>query len=145
LNIIPLHLQDRNIEDKLERELPGILLWALEGAQRLYHNKGVFTSAGVEEVKRYRRQQDPMSGFLSDECVVGADQKCHLPDLRDAFSKWVGKQEDPRRLAEKIRAQGFEVTENPQWIGDSKKRVVLGLSLRKRDVRGELSESDDSE
>jgi len=145
LNIIPLHLQDRNIEDKLERELPGILLWALEGAQRLYHNKGVFTSAGVEEVKRYRRQQDPMSGFLSDECVVGADQKCHLPDLRDAFSKWVGKQEDPRRFAEKIRAQGFEVTENPQWIGDSKKRVVLGLSLRKRDVRGELSESDDSE
>lgn len=138
--IIPVDRQDRDLEDKLQRELPGILLWALEGAQRLYHNKGVFTLAGTDEVKQYRRQQDPISGFIADMCIVDITHKCHLPDLRDAYTKWLGKTEDPRKFADKIRAHGFVVTENPQWIGQFKKRVVEGISIRQPDVRGELGE-----
>ena len=145
LNIIPIFMQDKNLEDKLQRELPGILLWALEGAQRLYHNRGVFSAAGVEEVKRYRRQQDPMSGFLADVCVVAEGKKCHLPDLRDAFSKWVGKTEDPRKFADKIRAQGFAVSDNPEWIGAFKKRVVYGIDIRVPDSQGEINERGDTE
>jgi putative DNA primase/helicase len=141
--IIPIERQDRDLEDKLQRELPGILLWALEGAQRLFHNRGVFTAAGTDEVKQYRRQQDPISGFIADMCIVHADHKCHLPDLRDAFTKWLGKTEDPRKFADKIRAHGFVVTDNPQWIGSFKKRVVEGLSIRQPDVRGELGEMEE--
>jgi P4 family phage/plasmid primase-like protien len=135
-HVIPKNEQDTTLKEKLERELPGILLWALEGAQRLYHSGGVFSAAGDEEVLKYRAEQDPLTGFIADECEVSDEGeesevlKCFLPDLRERYSRWTGKQSDPRRFAELLRGHGFEVSANPQWIGTQKKRVVYGLTLR---------------
>lgn len=129
-HVIPRSEQDRGIWDKLGEELPGILQWALEGAQRLYHAGGTFTAAGEVEVEEYRARQDPVAAFVLDECEVDADMKVSMPDLRQRYSQWFGKPVDPRRFADLIRGAGYEVTDNPVWFGGKKHRAVIGLELR---------------
>lgn len=129
-HVIPRSEQDRGIWDKLGEELPGILQWALEGAQRLFHAGGTFTAAGEVEVEEYRARQDPVAAFVLDECEVDADLKVAMPDLRQRYSQWFGKPVDPRRFADLIRGAGYEVTDNPIWFGGKKHRAVIGLGLR---------------
>ena len=129
-HVIPRSEQDRGIWDKLAEEMPGILQWALEGAQRLFHAGGAFTAAGEAEVEEYRTQQDPLAGFLADECEVDEDLKCPLPDLRARYAVWSGRQPDPRWFANMLRQHGLRVTENPVYFGAAKKRAVVGISLR---------------
>jgi len=129
-HVIPRSEQDRGIWDKLAEEMPGILQWALEGAQRLFHAGGAFTAAGEAEVEEYRTQQDPLAGFLADECEVDEDLKCPLPDLRARYAVWSGRQPDPRWFANMLRQHGLRVTENPVYFGAAKKRAVVGIGLR---------------
>lgn len=129
-HVIPRSEQDRSIWDKLSNETPGILQWALEGAQRLYHAGGSFTSAGEVEVEEYRAQQDPLTGFLADECETGEDRRCSLPDLRARYQQWSGKPTDPRWFANLLRQHGFNVSPNPVYFGTTKKRAVEGISVR---------------
>lgn len=129
-NVIARSAQDRDIWKKLAAELPGILLWALEGAQRLHHRGGLFTAAGDAEVEEYREQQDPLGGFISDECDLDPDFKCFLPDLRNRYAAWAGKQADARWFANSLRTRGFCVSKDPERIGTFKKRTVTGLNFR---------------
>jgi putative DNA primase/helicase len=129
-HVIPRSEQDRGIWDKLGEELPGILQWALEGAQRLFHAGGTFTAAGEVEVEEYRARQDPVAAFVLDECEVDTELKVAMPDLRQRYSQWFGKPVDPRRFADLIRGAGYEVTDNPIWFGGKKHRAVIGLGLR---------------
>jgi putative DNA primase/helicase len=128
--VIPRHEQDRHVWDRLEGELPGILLWALEGAARLFHRGGQFTEAGAAEVEQYRESQNPISGFLADECDIEEDARCFVPDMRDRYIRWGGRPVSPQLFATMLRANGLVVTDNPIWIGGTKKRAVLGVKLR---------------
>ena len=85
----------------------------LEGAQRLFHAGGAFTAAGEAEVEEYRTQQDPLAGFLADECEVDEDLKCPLPDLRARYAVWSGRQPDPRWFANMLRQHGLR--HRQQW------------------------------
>lgn len=129
-HVIPRSEQDRGIWDKLAEEMPGILQWSLEGAQRLYHAGGTFTSAGEKEVEDYRARQDPVHAFVLDECEEGPEFRCAMPELRERYSRWFGRPVDPRRFADLIRGAGYIVTENPIWFGGKKHRAVIGLELR---------------
>lgn len=129
-HVIPRSEQDRGIWDKLAEELPGILQWALEGAQRLFHAGGSFTAAGEAEVEEYRERQDPVAAFVLDECEVDEEFRVALPDLRQRYSQWFGKPVDPRRFADLIRSSGYAITQNPIWFGGKKHRAVIGLALR---------------
>ena len=130
LNVISRVHQDRNIWAKLSREMPGILLWALEGAQRLYHRGGSFTAAGEAEVEEYRDKQDPLTGFLADECEVGPEERCFLPDLRAAYARWCGKPVEARHFATMIAQHGFQYSKEPARLGNRKHRVVFGVAVR---------------
>lgn len=60
--------EDLGLSDRLLGELPGILLWALEGADRLWSNGGRFTigDAVRENMDETERATSPIKAFIAD-------------------------------------------------------------------------------
>lgn len=61
--------RDPNILDKMIKELPAIVNWAIEGLHRLKDNNYNFTeiAAGDHYIEEYRQGSDTVYSFLSDE------------------------------------------------------------------------------
>lgn len=61
--------RDPDILDKMIKELPAIVNWAIEGLHRLKANNYNFTeiAAGNQYIEDYRKNSDTVFGFLSDE------------------------------------------------------------------------------
>jgi putative DNA primase/helicase len=81
--------EDRQLENKLRAELPGILNFALRGLHRLRTN-GVFTATckATELLSSYRRMTAPTAAFVEDRCTIGADSRVACADLYGAWKEW---------------------------------------------------------
>ncbi|NTV13453.1 MAG: hypothetical protein HGA96_05920 [Desulfobulbaceae bacterium] len=85
---IPPNEQDGSLRDKLRKELPGILNWALEGCLEWQRN-GLQPPPEVQlATKEYRQEMDEIADFLSDHCEVGVDFSIPKKDLHDAYIYW---------------------------------------------------------
>src|SRR5258705_6583631 len=78
LMIIPFDIsfagrEDRSLKDKLKAELPGIMLWALDGLDRL-RMCGEFSEPEASRVAKHRLvyQSDPIHGFIEERCTLAA-------------------------------------------------------------------------
>ena len=128
-HVIPLAQQDRSIWDKLRGEINGILHWALYGAQRLYLNGGTFTGVGRVEVEEYRASQNPAVEWMTEACEADPDSRAPLPEMRDRFARWYGKNVTPQWFAALLRSAGVEITASPVHIAGRKSRAAIGLRL----------------
>lgn len=80
--------QDRHLVERLRSELPGILLWALEGCAR-WREKGLSEpGAVVVATAGYREEMDLVGGFLSETCVVDPRAWVSAADLYSAYQHW---------------------------------------------------------
>jgi len=87
---IPLEEQDRELENRLLQELPGILIWALEGLKE-YHRMGLRPPKAVKAATdAYRRENDSMAAFLSECCEVRKLAICKNSDLFNAYRNFCG-------------------------------------------------------
>jgi putative DNA primase/helicase len=78
--------EDTALTDKLKAELPGILMWALDGLVRLRNNgKLTQTESGKTLVKEMEELTSPVSMFVEEECVL--DPMGMIP-CHDLFDKW---------------------------------------------------------
>jgi P4 family phage/plasmid primase-like protien len=58
---------DKGLYGRLQRELPGILNWALEGMLDLEQNRGFTEESGIKQIlERYRKDSDPTREYLLD-------------------------------------------------------------------------------
>lgn len=85
------HEQDKDLPKKLNDELEGILLWSLEGLNRLLKNNYNFTvsSAMKSEKDKYFGVGNPVARFI-EECVTA--QPGNVLDSRDllnAYNIWM--------------------------------------------------------
>lgn len=85
------HEQDKDLPKKLTDELEGILLWSLEGLNRLLKNNYNFTvsSAMQSEKDKYFGVGNPVARFI-EECVTA--QPGNVLDSRDllnAYNVWM--------------------------------------------------------
>ena len=87
--------EDPNLTNKLLAELPGILLWALDGWARL-QAQGQFTvpTSSAEAVASLERLTSPIMAFLDDECVLDAALEVSVDAL---FLRWKHWSEDENR------------------------------------------------
>lgn len=79
--------EDTELTDKLKSELPGILMWALDGLERLRKvGRLTQTESGQMLVKEMEELTSPVSMFVEEECFLdpAASISCH-----DLFHKWV--------------------------------------------------------
>lgn len=79
---------DRNLGARLNRELPGILAWAVEGARR-WTREGL---APESEIKRateaYHERDDDLAEWLDAEISIDPDARTSLKALWEAWDAW---------------------------------------------------------
>lgn len=81
--------EDRSLDRRLSGELPGILLWALDGLDRLTRN-GRFTVPGssVDAATLMMDLASPVSAFVRDHCTLGANEGVLADRLYDDWKSW---------------------------------------------------------
>ena len=86
--VIPEDKVDRQLTDKLLKELDGIFLWALRGLA-MYSKEGLNKPTAVQKaVDEYKKEMDVVSKFL-DECTEKAFAKSvKASDLYKAYMEW---------------------------------------------------------
>src|SRR5690606_18455802 len=87
-----LPLEERNPKfrtDVLEKELPGILNWALAGC-RAYQQQGLNPPhCIIESTRTYVKDNDRFGRFLEDCCVDSPKDRISLQDIKEAYSEWL--------------------------------------------------------
>jgi putative DNA primase/helicase len=69
---IPPDQQDKDLIQKLKSELPGIMTWAVKGCLEWQRDGLQIPESVMAATAEYREEQDRLSAFLTDKCVVGA-------------------------------------------------------------------------
>ena len=106
---IPKENIDLELSEKLEKELPGILNWAVEGCldwQKYGLNE---PSIVVSATDVYRRESDVLGDFLEDCCALNPAYSIPKSELKNAYEKWcetnrvepIGQRTFKSRLMEK--------------------------------------------
>jgi P4 family phage/plasmid primase-like protien len=100
--------QDKKLPEKLRRELPGILNWALRGCL-LWQRKGLGMPDEVRQATAdYRDEMDILGSFLADCCVIAEAERVLAKDLYQAYLKWA---EQEGETAVKQTTFGIRLTE----------------------------------
>jgi len=135
---------DRNLEHKLAAEAPGILSWAVRGAQ-IWLREGLGTAPLVAMATRdYRQSSDPVGAFFDEMLFLGEDEKLPGSELKRAVADYCADNEhDPkylhRAIVEKLRAMGcVNGTIRAPYSGESV-RGWRGVKIREtgRDLESE--------
>ncbi len=81
--------EDVTLTNQLLAELPGILLWAIEGWKRL-RQRGRFVQpkSGEDAIRDMEDLGSPVGAFIRDRCVVGTGHRAWVDDLYSAWKGW---------------------------------------------------------
>lgn len=132
--------EDKQLKARLERALPGVLAWAVEGAQRWYASeRGLATPQAVEaEVRQQRTAQDYIQQFLDDCCVIKEDEFVSSKDLYESYKRWCAGELTPqksRSFSLSLQAKG--ITPGRKYIMTSQMYMNLdGDVVNTRQTRG---------
>lgn len=81
--------EDPGLSETLLKELPGILLWAIEGWKRLQQRgRFVAPTSSEEAVRDLEDLGSPVSAFLRERCVVGAGHRVPVDVLYREWQSW---------------------------------------------------------
>lgn len=85
--------EDHDLTGALLEELPGILNWSLDGLDRL-RERGRFTEpeSARDAILALRDTVSPMSAFVRDVCIVGAEHEVGVNVLYGAWRAWCDDQ-----------------------------------------------------
>lgn len=81
--------EDHGLTGRLLRELPAIVLWALDGLERLQERGYLIrpeSSRGLAD--DLVEQTSPMRSFIAETCIVGEGFTCDRDDLFKAWKLW---------------------------------------------------------
>ena len=128
--------RDPNILDKMIKELPQIVNWAIEGLHRLKANNYNFTeiAAGNQYIEDYRKNSDTVFGFLSDEgytITKDPNDKISKQDLLEKYYMYCQREErqsvSKRQFGERLeKITGFKATVAKYQDGKSY-RAIKGI------------------
>jgi len=107
---IPDDKQDFKLKDKLLREAPGIINWAVEGAllwqkERL---KKSMPKNVADSAKEYRHDMDTIGNFIEDRCLIGSGLSSTFKELSKAFDEWqdeTGNHMTKRQLSAELKSR----------------------------------------
>lgn len=130
IRLIPFHVsflerKDLELSDKLERELPGILTWAVQGCLE-WQRDGLGSVASVTEATReYRAEEDTLGAFLDDRCTPsGTVISAELREAYEAYCVELGEKPLAANvLGRQLRKRGIQPKAG-------RIRTYQGISLR---------------
>jgi putative DNA primase/helicase len=78
-----------SLGERLEAELPGILLWAIEGLRRLKaHGKFVQPESSAMLIRHFEMASSPALAFVTDCCVLEPEAVVTKDALYNAYTQW---------------------------------------------------------
>lgn len=81
--------EDPHLTEKLCEELPGILLWAIDGWKRLRaRGRFVQPASSTEAVRDLEDLSSPVAAFVRDRCVVGTGHRVDTDVLFREYQAW---------------------------------------------------------
>lgn len=86
--------EDRTLQARLLKELPGILLWSLDGFDRL-QERGRFLQpeSGQDVSDDLLEMTSQVADFVKQKCVIGEDQTVTKKDLFDRYIHWLAMEQ----------------------------------------------------
>lgn len=127
--------EDLGLSDKLRAELPGILLWAIKGWERL-NKRGYFVPPKSADAAREELENlgSPIGAFLQDCCTTEASQEVERDALYRAWCRWCQEQgrEHPGNAASFGRdlaaaVAGLKTVQHRE--GGARERFYVGVAL----------------
>jgi putative DNA primase/helicase len=132
--------EDFTLEERIQRELPGILNWALDGLHRLtVKNGNRFTRlpSAEESIAQMRDLASPIGAFVREECDVGAGYEVEVDVLYGAFKVWAennGHTKSSKQVFGRDLHAAVPSLRKPQQRGTEKRRrVYSGIRLKDPD------------
>jgi putative DNA primase/helicase len=134
---------DRDLPQKLEAELPGILSWAIQGCLDWQRNGLVMPDDVRSATKEYREESDVLSRFLEDRCEQGRDAVISIKNLYDTYRVWSEENADDiltkKTFGHFMKQRGFK-----QGKSDGI-RYWTGITTKVSDIHSDDSEESRSE
>jgi putative DNA primase/helicase len=127
--MIPPERQDKELPDKLRKELPGILNWMLEGCSQLQQIGLADPLEVILATSQYRDEQDRLGAFITERCTIGKDLRASISDFYKAYKEWCkanGEEESTNT------AFGLAMGERG-YFKDKGKRNYIGIRLKTPD------------
>jgi putative DNA primase/helicase len=129
--------EDIGLEERVQRELPGILNWALAGLDRL-DEQGRFTKPESHTAvdARFREYADPDADFIEQMCVLGPDLTVNQAALHGAYKEWceaMGRDRDSTDVTSLRHRLSERAGLGDRRIGKAKVWHVTGLGLKAED------------
>jgi putative DNA primase/helicase len=126
---LPHEDQDIDIKDRISREGPGIMNWALEGLQRLMERGHFEIPTSVKSAtEEYEVANDTFQEFIDERCQFAVGVRTQASVLQAAYSEWcIANGYEPMsavKLAEQWGKRGLSRTA----IGG--RRYWVGISLQ---------------
>ena len=120
--------EDHGLIEKFIPELPGILLWALEGWDRL-QDRGRFIqpNSAAELIQQFEDLGSPIGAFLRECCEVGSGFEVLQSRLFEAWKSWC--EENGREHPGNVQMFGRNLRAAVPWLRESQPRVA-GTRLR---------------
>jgi putative DNA primase/helicase len=117
--------EDHGLLEKLTPELPGILLWALDGWARLYE-RGRFIEPrnNAELAQEFEDLASPVSAFLRDCCQQGENRSVSVEELYRAWRNW-------------CLENGRDHPGNAQAFGRNLRAAISGIKIRQPRIDGD--------
>lgn len=125
--------ENPNLTDELRAELPGILLWALDGLDRLAE-QGKFTLAKTskEATQELVNIASPATAFVRDECELGPDKQVEVKVLFDAWKDWCEegdhKAGDVQKFGRDLRAVMPGLKRSKLYVGGVRVPHFVGIA-----------------
>jgi len=82
--------QDKNLIDKLVKEIPGIIGWAIEGAKRFVYNDRVFkqAAASIQYLEKFVEEISSALSFFNNFYIIDNSLKTANNDVYNHYKKW---------------------------------------------------------
>jgi len=142
--------EDTTLKRRLLDELPGILLWAMRGWQRLRQNHRFIVAKSSERLtEQFRDLTNPVGAFLRECCRLGADESCPKTDLYRRYEAWCTSHgrnaPDDSYFAKDLRAAIPTLDAKQRRIAGRPIWHWLGISLRDPADDGDEAEGEPSQ
>lgn len=127
--------EDKDLTPRLLQELPGIMLWAIEG-WRMLRDRGRFRQpeSALADIQDLEDLGSPVRAFVRDCCTVDEAQSVRVQDLFGAWRRWceAGNKRESGTVAAFGRdlKAAFPLVESARpREGDGRPRVYRGIAL----------------
>lgn len=139
---IPDNKIDPVLPSKLEAELPGILAWAVKGCLVWQWDGLKDPEAVTTATAEYRHEQDILSDFIEDCCILERSTSIPKGELKDEYQRWCEDNKIDPVTQRTFKARLIEKGITEGRIG--KARYWRGIRLRTDADSGNSSDKSDN-